>query len=107
MKKKPVFLLRLRDAEPVQTAYEPLIYSRLSSVWRFALHKSGRNWIISDPVSGGKICTVTAFYKGCPVASGNLSLKNARLAALADLDLLVDRIGFEKFSKVLENKSLI
>lgn len=106
MSKKPVFLMRCRDAAPIATPYDALIYSRQSSVWRFALHKVGRAWVISDPVSGGRICEVSAFYKGCPVASGDLSLKNARLAALVDLDSLVDRVGFERFSHVLENQQM-
>lgn len=100
--KKPVFMMPRRGADPIAVTYEPLIYSRLSSVWRFALHKSGRVWIVSDPISGGKLCEVTAFYKGCPVASGDLSLKNARLAALADIDALVDRVGFDRFAAVID-----
>lgn len=94
--------MAVRDRAPEPVSYDPLIYTRQSSAWRFALHKSGREWIISDPVSGLKIAPVSAFYKGCPVASGDLSLKNARLAALADLDQLIDRIGFERFSQAIE-----
>ena len=101
MPKKPVFMMALRDREPIATPYNPLIYTRMHECWRFALHKSGRMWIVSDPVSGAKICTVSATYKGMPVASGDLSLKHARAMALIDLDLLVDRIGIERFSKVL------
>lgn len=98
---KPVFMMARRDGLPAPTPYNPLIYSRLSSVWRFALHKSGRHWIVSHPESGAKILTVTAHYKGMPVASGTLSLKDARLAALIDIDTLVDRIGFDRFAAVL------
>lgn len=101
MPKKPVFQMLRRDAEPLPTPYNPLIYTRMTSAWRFALHKSGRQWIVSDPASGAKICTVTATYKGVPVASGDLPLKQARLAALADLDALVDRVGFDRFAAVL------
>lgn len=96
-------MMARRDAEPLETPYDPLIYSRISETWRFALHKSGRSWIVSDPKSGAKICTVSATYKGMPVASGDLSLKNARLAALADIDAIVDRIGFNRFCAVLSN----
>jgi hypothetical protein len=103
MSKKPVFMMARRDALPASTEYNPIIYTRLSSVWRFALHKSGRHWIVSDPNSGAKVCTVTASYKGMPVASGDLSLKNARLAALIDIDHLVDRVGFDRFTEVLAN----
>lgn len=103
MRKKPIFMMARRDNLPAPTPYEPLIYTRMSSAWRFALHKSGRHWIVSDPNSGAKICMVTATYKGMPVASGDLSLKNARLAALADIDAIVDKIGFDRFSAVLDN----
>ena len=101
MTKKPVFQMLRRDAEPLPTPYDPLIYTRQTSAWRLALHKSARQWIVSDPASGAKICTVTATYKGVPVASGDLPLKQARLAALADLDALVDRVGFDRFAAVL------
>ena len=101
MPTKPVFMMARRDGLPAPTKYNPLIYTRLSGVWRFALHKSARHWIVSDPASGAKICTVTATYKGVPVASGGLPLKQARLAALADLDALVDRVGFDRFAAVL------
>lgn len=103
MSKKPIFMMLRRDADPLPTAYDPLIYSRQSSAWRLALHKSGRNWTISDPASGAKICTVSATYKGLPVASADLPLRQARLAALSDLDALVDRVGFDRFAQVLEN----
>lgn len=103
MSKKPVFMMARRDALPAPTPYNPLIYTRMDRVWRFALHKSGRHWIVSHPESGAKICTVTAHYKGMPVASGDLSLKNARLAALSDIDGIVDRIGFDRFAATLDN----
>lgn len=103
MPKKPVFMMAVRDAAPIPTPYSALLYTRISTAWRFALHKSGRSWIVSDPNSGAKICTVSATFKGMPVASGDLPLKHARLAALADLDALVDRVGFERFASVLEN----
>ena len=101
MPKKPVFMMLRRGADPLATPYDPLIFTRLSSAWRLALHKSARQWIVSDPASGAKICTVSATYKGLPVASGDLPLKQARLAALADLDALVDRVGFDRFAAVL------
>lgn len=103
MPKKPVFNMLVRDAAPIPTPYNPLIYTRMHEAWRFALHKSGRMWVVSDPVSGAKICTVNATYKGMPVASGDLSLKNARLAAIIDIDAIVDRIGFDRFAAVLAN----
>ena len=103
MAKKPVFMMARRDNLPAPTPYNPLIYTRMHDAWRFALHKSGRHWIVSHIESGAKILTVTAHYKGMPVASGDLPLKHARVAALADIDALVDRIGFDRFASVLDN----
>lgn len=90
--------------EPVQ--YYPLIFLRGSESWRLALHRepvlAGKgDWIVSDPVSGYRVARVTASYKGVPVSSRDLTVTQARAAALADLDLTVDRIGLDRFSAVL------
>lgn len=98
MPKKPVFQMLVRGSDPVPTSYTPLVYTHQSSVWRLALHKSARSWIVSDPNSGAKILTVSATFKGVPVASGDLPLRTAREFALVDLDALVDR-----FASVLAN----
>ena len=95
--KKPVFKIALRDGSSIDQAYTPLIYTRMSSIYRFALYKSGRDWIVSEPVSGYRVCRVTAQFKGMPVASGHLTLKQAREFALIDIDAIVDRIGFDAF----------
>lgn len=97
--KKPVFKMALRDGSYMDQAYNPLIYTRMHSVYRFALYKSGREWIVSEPVSGYRVCRVTAHFKGMPVASGHLTLKQAREYALADIDAIVDRIGFDAFDQ--------
>lgn len=101
--KKPVFMLSRRGMDPLPTPYHPLIYTRMHDAWRFALHKSGRDWIVSDIASGARVCRVSASYKGVPVASGTLTLAQARQCALADIDAIVDRIGFERFAAVLAN----
>ncbi len=95
--KKPTFKIALRDGSFIDQSYTPLIYTRMTSVFRFALYKSGRDWIVSEPVSGYRVCRVSAQFKGMPVASGHLTLKQARECALIDIDAIVDRIGFDAF----------
>jgi len=86
--------------------YHPIIFIRGSDAWRLALHQepvlAGKgDWIVSDPVSGYRVCRVSATYKGLPVASRDLTVPQARAAALADLDTIVDRVGLERFTRVL------
>lgn len=97
--KKPVFKMALRDGSFIDQPYTPLIYTRMTSAYRFAIYKSGKEWIVSEPVSGYRVCRVSAYFKGMPVASGHLTLKQARECALADIDAIVDRIGFDAFDK--------
>lgn len=97
--KKPVFKMALRDGSFIDQPYSPLIYSRMSSVYRFALYKSGRDWVVSEPVSGYRVCIVKAHFKGIPVTSGHLTLKQAKEFALIDIDAIVDRLGFDAFDK--------
>jgi hypothetical protein len=108
MPKKSVFYMRLRDGElsgPIK--FDPIIYTRHSTIYRFALHKAANDWVISDPISGFKIGRVSADFKGCPVKSGFLTLKQARLFALSNIDSIVDRVGFDQFCQRIENARLI
>jgi hypothetical protein len=107
MPKKLIFnMIRANDVrEPVQ--YHPIIFMRGSRSWRLALHRdpvlAGKGeWTISDPVGGYRVCRVTASYKGVPVSSRDLTVTQARAAALVDLDLTVDRIGLDRFAQVLD-----
>ncbi len=99
-------MIRANDVrEPVQ--YHPIIFMRGSRSWRLALHRdpvlAGKGeWTISDPVGGYRVCRVTASYKGVPVSSRDLTVTQARAAALVDLDLTVDRIGLDRFAQVLD-----
>lgn len=95
--------MQLRDGTQKTVKCHHLIYTRMSDVYKLALHKSGKHWIVSELTTGAKVCTVTALYKGCPVTSGDLPLKQARLCALSDLDSLVDRIGFERFNSAMRD----
>jgi hypothetical protein len=105
MKKQIFQLIRAGGtSEPVE--YYPIVFLRGSDTWRLALHRepvaAGKgDWIVSEPVSGYRVCRVTATFKGMPVTSHNLTVTQARAAALVDLDTTVDRIGLDRFARVL------
>ena len=93
--------------EPVQ--YTPIIFICGDVAHRLALHRIASNapnkyrpWVISHPILGAKICRVTAYYKGCPVSSAGISIKDARNAAMFNLDQLCARIGSTKFNEVVQ-----
>jgi hypothetical protein len=105
MKKQTFQLIRAGGiSEPVE--YYPLVFLRGTEAWRLALHRepvlAGKgDWTISDPVSGYRVARVTATRKGVPVSSRHLTVTQARAAALVDLDITVDRIGLDRFARVL------
>ena len=104
MPKKPTFILRQRDGETRFVSYTPIVYTRGHEAWRLALHRvngPGSEWTVSDPVSGYRVCRVTTTYKGVPVSSKDLTQRQAQQCALVDLDALVDRVGLDRFSAVL------
>lgn len=99
------FDMALRDGKKESTKYHSLVYTRMNGVYHLALHKSEskRHWFVSHPSCGALVLTVTATHKGCPVASGFLTVKQAREFAMVDLDRLVDLIGFDRFDKTMTN----
>lgn len=106
MPKKLTFNLIRLGGETQAVQYYPIVFLRGTAVWRLALHRdpvlAGKgDWIVSDPVSGYRVCRVTASYRGVPVSSKDLTVTQARGAALADLDLTVDRVGLDRFTRVL------
>jgi len=91
----------------IQTRYHPLLYTRGHRAHYLALHRdhyrtTKKEWIVSDPISGYRILRVDASFKGVPVSSHHLTQKQAMMCALSDLDRLVDRIGIDKFERVLD-----
>ena len=106
MTKKQTFNLIRAGGETQQVEYYPIVFLRGTGSWRLALHRdpvlAGKGeWIVSDPVSGYRVCRITATYKGMPVSSKDLTVSQARAAALVDLDLTVDRVGLDRFAEVL------
>lgn len=108
MPTKPVFAPRGRDGQPLMrepVPFTPLIYLAGTTAHRFALHRElnllperMKHWIVSDPVSGAMVCRVRGTYKGLPVASSGLTLRDARSAAMATLDELLERVGSDAFN---------
>lgn len=85
--------------------YHPLIYTRMTGIYSLALHRVAgprSAWKVSDPVSGYGMRTLTATHKGVPVSSASLTLKQAREIALAELDAMVDRLGFDRFDATIQ-----
>lgn len=106
---KPTFRLPLKGGtEHLDMPYHPVMYTRGIRTLKLALHREhikhrrGREWVLSDPVSGYRVCVVRTLYKGVPIASYDLPLARAREHAIADLDLLIDRVGIDKFFEVLD-----
>lgn len=106
MSKKQTFKLARANGETQEVQYHPIVYLLGSDTWRLALHRdpvlAGKgDWIVSDPVSGYRICRITAAHKGVPVSSKDLTVTQARAAALVQLDLTADRVGLDRFTRVL------
>lgn len=106
MPTKPVFDLRAGD-QRIPTKYDRLLYTRGHRAHIFALHRehsktTRKAWIVSDPVSGYRLLRVGAHYKGLPISSADLTLAQARMLALADIDRLVDRVGLDQFEAVID-----
>ena len=102
MSKKPVFLLALRNSDPVPTPYTPLMYSRGTLTHKLALVKRFGQWQVCDIGSGALVLRVVGYPGMFPVSNG-FTLAQARQHALDNLDTLVDRVGLEKFEAVLSN----
>lgn len=105
MPKMKEFRIATKNGPGPAIKYHPLVYTRMSSVYALALHRVAgprSDWKVSDPVSGYGMCTLTATHKGVTVSSSSFTLKQARELALAELDALVDRIGFGRFDATIQ-----
>lgn len=109
MPTKLTFQMPIKGSEKTVTIkYDRLLYTRGHRAHIFALHREHhagikrKEWIVSDPVSGCRLLRVNANYKGLPISSADLTLAQARMHALADIDALVDRVGLEKFEAVID-----
>lgn len=97
------FHLRRTDGTTAETQYHPLLADLGDIKLRLALHKTDAgSWALSDPVSGVRILTVQGSYRGIRVNSTSMSAPEARKAARAQLFVLVEGVGLDKFEKRLE-----
>lgn len=104
----PTFIIRAKDGSPIkEVKYTKLVYTAGSTTHILALHKcpsvrlrSGitASHIISDPISGLRLCWVED-------DGANLSAKQLREVATADLDRLVRLVGAEVFNARLQAAS--
>ena len=89
--------------------YTPILFTCGATTHRLALHREAgaapaayREWAVSHPVIGAKVCRVTGTVKGLPCSSKGLNSKQARAAAMAQLEALCERIGSEKFNATIK-----
>ena len=92
--------------------YTPIIFIAGTVAHRLALHREPgaspakyREWVVAHPVIGAKVCRVTGTIKGLPCSSKGLNSKEARAAAMAQLEALCERIGSAKFNVTIEKVS--
>jgi hypothetical protein len=88
--------------------YTPIIFTAGTTTHRLALHRvvgaltaRHRNWAVSHPVIGARVCEVIGALHGMPVSSRHLTTKQARAAAMVQLERLCERIGSEKFNNTI------
>jgi hypothetical protein len=110
---KPTFQMQDNHRKPIgnPVPYTALIFTAGVVTHRLALHRENtmapakyREWQVSHPGIGAKICRVTSSHKGVPVSSAGLTVTQARAAAVAELEALCDRIGSDKFNTVIYNQ---
>ena len=88
-----LMLDRLTGARTVPLEYRPLTVTVGDQTHTLALHRSGGHWLISDPISGGQIARVGSTYKGMPVSSRDLGVREATAEARSTVAQLAHRYG--------------
>jgi hypothetical protein len=104
VKIKPTYIKRDRNRQPYgePVPYSPLIVLSGTQVHKLALHKQDGAWMVAHPASGARMCDVRATYKGMPVSSKGYTLTQAKAAALAQVDAMIERMGTDRFNSVLQ-----
>lgn len=99
----PTITLRRKDGSEISTAKSHLLVCHAGPVTHtLHLHKDSLGfWVVSDPRSGGKVLHVQGQYKGVPCSSNGMLLRDIRGLAQAQIDALIERVGSERFNKVL------
>lgn len=101
----PKFVMRHKDGKVSEQSYTALMVIAGSETHKLALHRPSKlqSWVVSDPKSGCKVCTVQGNYKGVPCSSATYPATAAKELALASVEALIARIGSAKFNAVLAN----
>lgn len=101
----PTINLKLRDGTIKKTTCVPMTVMVGNQAHNLALHKTPTGeWAVSDPRTGGSVLrTITAYFQGCPVSSKGLTKAQALEFAIADVELLAQRVGKDKFNKIMAN----
>jgi hypothetical protein len=99
----PTITLRRKDGSEIETVKSHLLVCHAGSVTHtLHLHRDSLGfWAVSDPVSGGKVLHVVGQFKGLPVASNGMTLREIRGSAHAQIEALIERVGAERFNTIL------
>lgn len=99
-----------KGADLPEIEYSALWFTVGDRNYRLALHldqhplrvpDAKRSWIVSDPESGYKVCVVKSSLHGVPCSSAGIGKQLARQLAIADLGILVSRIGSARFNEII------
>lgn len=101
----PTITLRRKDGSEIETVKSHLLVCHAGTVTHtLHLHRDSLGfWTVSDPQSGGKVLMVIGEYKGMPVSSKGLSLREVRGLAQAQMDALIERVGSDRFNTIMAN----
>lgn len=99
----PTFTMPLTTGREVEIPYRPLRVKVGTVDHVLALHRAhdSQDWVVSDPISGGRVLMVYDRYMG--VRCSGYLLKEADAARKAEDQVLelVDRVGVDNFNEVL------
>lgn len=93
-----LMLDRLTGTRTVPLEYRPLKVTVGDQTHTLALHQSGGHWLISDPVTGGGIARVGSTYKGMPVSSRHLGVREATAEARSTIAQQAHRYGHAEWN---------
>jgi hypothetical protein len=99
----PTITLRRKDGSEISTVKSHLLVCHAGSVTHtLHLHRDSLGlWAVSDPRSGVKVLHVVGQFKGLPVASKGMTLREIRGSAQQQIDALIERVGSDRFNAIL------
>ena len=99
----PTITLRRKDGSEIETVKSHLLVCHAGTVTHtLHLHRDSLGfWAVSDPRTGGKVLHVQGQYKGVPCSSNGMLLREVRGLAQQQIDALIERVGSDRFNKVL------